>query len=56
MTPRRGNLLAWNNMNAVGMPNTYALHEGRPVTAGTKYIITKWYREREWKWTDIQPY
>jgi hypothetical protein len=22
------------------------LHEGQPVEAGTKYIVTKWYRER----------
>jgi hypothetical protein len=21
-----------------------------PVEAGVKYIITKWYREREWAW------
>jgi hypothetical protein len=21
-----------------------------PVEAGTKYVITKWYRERDWGW------
>lgn len=52
VTPRRGNMLVWNNMNSIGMPNQFALHEGMPVTAGTKYIITKWYRERAWTWTE----
>jgi prolyl 4-hydroxylase len=56
VTPRRGNLLAWNNMDAIGQPNQFALHEGKPVTAGTKYIITKWYRERQWLWSDVEPY
>jgi prolyl 4-hydroxylase len=48
ITPRTGNLLAWNNMDAQGEPNPYTLHEGTPVTAGVKYVITKWYRERPW--------
>jgi prolyl 4-hydroxylase len=26
----------------------FALHQGLPVEAGLKYIITKWYRERPW--------
>ena len=48
ITPRTGNLFAWNNMNAAGEPNTFTLHQGCPVVAGVKYIITKWYRERPW--------
>ena len=48
ITPRAGNLFAWNNMDATGAPNPYTLHQGCPVTAGVKYIITKWYRERPW--------
>ena len=24
------------------------IHQGMPVVAGVKYIITKWYRERPW--------
>jgi prolyl 4-hydroxylase len=56
VTPRRGNLLTWNNMDASGQPNSYALHQGMPVAAGTKYIITKWYRERPWVWTDVPAY
>ncbi|MEA3015483.1 MAG: prolyl 4-hydroxylase [Sphingomonadales bacterium] len=46
ITPRAGNLLAWNNMDRRGAPNRYTLHQGCPVTAGLKYVITKWYRER----------
>jgi prolyl 4-hydroxylase len=50
VTPRTGNLLLWNNLDEFGEPNTYSLHAGMPVEAGVKYIITKWYREREWAW------
>lgn len=46
--PRRGLLLIWNNMNADGSPNRQTLHEGMPVVAGTKYIVTKWFREAAW--------
>jgi prolyl 4-hydroxylase len=48
VTPRTGNLLAWNNLDEHGQPNPYSLHTGTPVGAGVKYIITKWYRERPW--------
>lgn len=48
VTPRAGNLLAWNNLDDAGDPNDISLHQGMPVQAGTKYIITKWYRERPW--------
>lgn len=46
--PRTGNLLTWNNMDQYGEPNPYSLHQGMPVEAGVKYVITKWYRERHW--------
>ena len=48
ITPRAGNLLTWNNMDSSGEPNIYSLHQGLPVEAGVKYIITKWYRESPW--------
>ncbi len=48
ITPRTGNLFAWNNMDETGEPNKFTLHQGMPVLAGTKYIFTKWYRERPW--------
>ena len=48
ITPRAGNLLTWNNLDPYGEPNEQSLHQGCPVEAGVKYIITKWYRERPW--------
>jgi prolyl 4-hydroxylase len=48
ITPRPGNLLAWNNLDLFGEPNISSLHQGMPVEAGLKYVITKWYRERPW--------
>lgn len=46
--PRPGLLLAWNNMTPDGEPNGHTLHEGMAVMKGTKYIITKWFREGRW--------
>jgi len=48
VAPRCGLLLAWNNMNPDGTPNALTLHEGMAVVEGTKYIVTKWFRERSW--------
>jgi prolyl 4-hydroxylase len=48
VAPRPGMLLLWNNMLDDGSPNSSSLHEGCPVAAGTKYIVTKWFRERFW--------
>lgn len=44
--PKPGVLLVWNNALPDGRPNEATLHAGMPVEAGTKYIITKWYRTR----------
>ena len=46
--PKRGLLLAWNNMSPDGTPNEATLHEGTAVGTGVKYIITKWFREGRW--------
>jgi prolyl 4-hydroxylase len=48
IAPRRGLLLCWNNMNPDGSPNLLTLHEGTDVVVGTKYIVTKWFREGAW--------
>ena len=56
VTPHLGNMLVWNNLNIIGEPNYFSLHEGRPVAAGTKYIITKWHRERPWAYSDTPIY
>lgn len=44
--PETGKLLAWNNLLANGRPNPATLHQGMPVRRGTKYVLTKWFRER----------
>lgn len=44
--PETGKLLAWNNLLADGRPNPATLHQGMKVRRGTKYIVTKWFRER----------
>ncbi|MBB5985403.1 prolyl hydroxylase family protein [Sphingobium lignivorans] len=46
--PETGKLVAWNNRLPDGRPNPASIHHGMKVRAGTKYIITKWYRERLW--------
>ena len=45
-TPRPGLGLAWNNLQENGTPNRNTLHEAIPVDVGSKWVITKWFRER----------
>lgn len=45
--PEPGKLLAWNNRLPDGRVNPATLHQGMKVRAGVKYIITKWFRERQ---------
>ena len=47
--PETGKLLAWNNRRADGTLNPATLHHGMKVRSGVKYVITKWFREREWR-------
>ena len=47
--PETGKLLAWNNLDAEGHVNGNTLHHGMKVRAGTKYVVTKWFRERPWQ-------
>lgn len=49
LEPETGTLLAWNNMDRRGRPNPAMLHAGTPVSAGTKYVITQWYRLDSWQ-------
>jgi len=46
--PEAGKLLAWNNRRLDGSVNPATIHHGMKVRAGTKYVITKWFRERPW--------
>ena len=43
--PESGKLLAWNNLLPDGRPNPATLHQGMKVRRGTKYVLTKWFRE-----------
>jgi len=44
--PEPGKLLAWNNLLPDGSPNPATLHQGMKVRKGTKYVLTKWFRQR----------
>ena len=44
--PETGKLLAWNNLLPDGRPNPATLHQGMKVRRGTKYVLTKWFREQ----------
>jgi prolyl 4-hydroxylase len=46
--PETGKLLCWNNLGPDGRVNGATLHQGMKVRAGTKYVVTKWFRERAW--------
>ena len=46
--PEAGKLLCWNNRRADSSVNPATLHHGMKVRKGAKYVITKWYREKEW--------
>ena len=43
--PEPGKLLAWNNLLPDGRPNMATMHQGMKVRRGTKYILTKWFRQ-----------
>jgi prolyl 4-hydroxylase len=43
--PETGKLLAWNNLLPDGRPNPATLHQGVKVRRGTKYVLTKWFRQ-----------
>ena len=42
--PKLGMAVLWNNLLPSGKPNYFTRHQGMPVTAGMKAIITKWFR------------
>jgi prolyl 4-hydroxylase len=42
--PKLGQAVMWNNLQPDGRPNPHTLHQGTPVTSGSKAIITKWFR------------
>lgn len=46
LIPRKGTLAFWNNLNADGTPNPLTLHESQPIVSGTKYMMTKWFKNK----------
>lgn len=48
--PETGKLVCWSNRRPDGSLNPATIHHGMKVRAGTKYVITKWFRERPWGW------
>ena len=48
ITPEPGMLVLWDNMDRRGRPNPATRHAALPVEAGTKYVVTQWYRQGEW--------
>jgi prolyl 4-hydroxylase len=44
VTPKKGRAVIWNNLRPSGDGNDHTRHQSLPVTAGTKTIITKWFR------------
>jgi prolyl 4-hydroxylase len=46
--PEAGKLVAWNNRRSDRSLNPATIHHGMKVRAGTKYVITKWFREKPW--------
>ncbi|MGE4432060.1 MAG: prolyl hydroxylase family protein [Sphingobium sp.] len=46
--PQTGKMLLWSNRREDGALNPDSIHQGMKVRSGTKYIITKWFRERSW--------
>lgn len=44
--PQRGMLVAWNNLNQDGSVNIATEHASQPVVRGTKYMMTKWFKNK----------
>ena len=47
--PEKGMAIAWHNLNDDGTPNPEMEHEGSRILKGTKYIITKWFRQNKYR-------
>ena len=45
--PEKGMALIWNSLNTNKSMNVFSTHCGMPVLKGEKYILTKWFREKQ---------
>lgn len=43
-TPKKGEVIIWNNLYPSGNPNPYTLHAGLPVGSEKKAVLTLWIR------------
>lgn len=46
ITPKKGNALFFYNVDKDGLGNPLTLHAGVPVVEGEKWIMTRWFREK----------
>ena len=46
VTPQKGLLCIWNNVNELGEVEPDSFHAGLPVITGRKWILISWVRER----------
>lgn len=46
VTPQPGNGIYFESCNSLGQLDRQSFHAGRPVTAGEKWVVTKWMRQR----------
>jgi len=47
--PKTGQAVVWNNLLKDGRVNPNTFHAGLPVLEGSKYVITKWFRDKPLK-------
>jgi prolyl 4-hydroxylase len=47
--PKTGLAVVWNNLLKDGRVNPNTFHAGLPVLEGSKYVITKWFRDKPLK-------
>ena len=51
IAPEPGMLVLWDNMTRKGHPNRAVVHAALPVASGRKYVVTQWYRQGEWSFS-----
>jgi prolyl 4-hydroxylase len=44
--PKTGRAVIWSNLKPDGAVDDQTLHQGSPVEAGTKDIVTRWFRDK----------
>ncbi|WP_196768858.1 prolyl hydroxylase family protein, partial [Xanthomonas arboricola] len=47
--PRAGSVVCFDNLHADGRPDPDSLHAGLPVSAGSKWLGTLWFRQQRYR-------